>query len=103
MRQVRHRTTAEADLRGAGRYVYCTSFPDPSRAAYGVLTEILGDQGHFLELAQNKYSRFLVNRVVESANKTQREILYKEFFGNVLTMIKHKVGPVILNGAHEIY
>ena len=57
--------------------------------------------GHFFELAQNKYSRFLVTRFIESANKTQRESIYKEFFGNVLTMIKHKVrNPLPIARSH---
>ncbi|KAL1731304.1 armadillo-type protein [Schizophyllum commune] len=58
--------------------------------------------GSFKDLAQNKYSRFLVTKLVRLCPKRRAAIL-REFQGHVLRLLLHREASVVLADAFELY
>ncbi|TRM57377.1 armadillo-type protein [Schizophyllum amplum] len=65
--------------------------------------EIAGElAGSFRELAQNKYSRFLVTKLIRLCPKHRASIL-REFQGHVLRLLLHREASAVLADAFELY
>ncbi|KAL1745908.1 armadillo-type protein [Schizophyllum fasciatum] len=58
--------------------------------------------GGFRELAQNKYSRFLVTKLVRLCPRRRAAIL-REFQGHVLRLLLHREASAVLADAFELY
>ncbi|KAJ7621062.1 armadillo-type protein [Roridomyces roridus] len=64
-----------------------------------VATEL---KGKYKELAQNKYSKFLVTKLIRLC-PTHRQSILKEFQGSVLRLLLHREATSVLSDAFELY
>ncbi|PFH47695.1 hypothetical protein AMATHDRAFT_6504 [Amanita thiersii Skay4041] len=59
-------------------------------------------KGKFKDLAQNKYSRFLVTKLIKSCTNKRADI-FMEFRGSVLRLLLHREASSVLADAFELY
>ncbi|TDL19020.1 ARM repeat-containing protein [Rickenella mellea] len=65
--------------------------------------EIAGElKGHFLSLAQNKYSKFLVTKLIRSC-PTHRLAILQEFSSHVMRLVLHREASSVIADAYELY
>jgi len=58
-------------------------------------------EGRYIELAKSKYGKFLVLKILEYGNEQVRNLVIKEFMGNVAKLLNHKDAGVIMNDIYR--
>ncbi|KAI8906898.1 armadillo-type protein [Gorgonomyces haynaldii] len=57
--------------------------------------------GQFVRLSQSQYGRFIVSRVLQYCSSTYRDLVIKEFYGQVRKLVRHKEASIILDEAYS--
>ena len=58
-------------------------------------------QGHMRELAESKYGKFLVERIIQEADQETRDAIIPEFYGHVRHLINHPVASWLVDDVYR--
>ncbi|PLB43892.1 ARM repeat-containing protein [Aspergillus steynii IBT 23096] len=59
-------------------------------------------KGHYNELAQSRYAKFLVGKLIVHGDNETRDLIIPEFYGNVKRLIRHPEGSWILDDIYRM-
>lgn len=59
-------------------------------------------KGHYNELAQSRYAKFLVGKLIVHGDNETRDMIIPEFYGNVKRLIRHPEGSWILDDIYRM-
>lgn len=58
-------------------------------------------QGHMRELAESKYGKFLVEKIIQEADQETRDFIIPEFYGHIRHLINHPVASWLVDDVYR--